>query len=337
MLNGRFDANDILPTIQELMGFSSDYSQGQPMPIQDWPTQEGTLFVEGDRAEVVLTGEREARTKVVIDGETVSTAGVYEARGLTMKEGEGGWLACWRELNIESGNTGLPYRPRCLLNGQDIGFPADRVYPHWRPAIMADGSDFLVAWVDNPDGATDELETIGTRVSRLHSGVWSEEGSLQVSVYPHAVEIGRGVDGVVRLWWSESQDQLLGRYTRRIRMMRWSGSAWEEEFVVLPDREERLERSALSEDGSILAVLVGKQEGAGLALIQMDSGRREDLTVGAVLPGVAPWWEEGVLWWVEYGSKLCTLTECVEVEGEIQDAGPGWGVAATEGGLGRFR
>ena len=65
-------------------------------------------------------------------------------------------MACWRELHLDWGTDEIdfPWTPECRLDDgsgwTDLSFPAEMVFPFWRPAIaeMEDGT-LLFAFSDN--------------------------------------------------------------------------------------------------------------------------------------------------------------------------------------------
>jgi hypothetical protein len=262
---------DYGPTLAAHLGVDLPWAQGLPIApafdTLDAPARSGEVGVGSAGTHVVATrylDGYEARSEVVLDGVVVSGDDALVADGASLYEDVAGPIACFRELRLTPGELFWPWAPRCLRNGEDLGFPESEVGTDWRPAFASDGDALWVAYNHNPDGIG-ELgvdDEVGLRVRRFVDGAWSDPLATPAyfPVEPSLVPTAEGA--AVAFGTNASGDE--SRYTRHIRVLRVSDGLTllgESDIDLSPwlGDPQRAERATLTRlgDGRLALAILG--------------------------------------------------------------------------------
>lgn len=261
--------------------------------------------------------DRTARSEVVLDGEVVSSLDAHAAEEPVLHAaGDAAW-ACFRELDVATGEDFLPWRARCLAHADgawaEIGFPDAEVGASFRPALRARDGVLWAAWPRNPDGAAD----IGLNGEvALALAPWTEAGwgapLTATALYPTDVALAATDRGLL-VAVGTNLDPPDARYTRRIRVVPvdLSGEpalddAVDLTFESVAGPDARIERPALTADGDAvrLAALAHLAEGDTIVVVteSVDGGLSwSDPVVlpdaGPPFPHLGPAWQNDRLVW----------------------------------------
>lgn len=316
-----WDLIDVAPTFAHLLGWSMPYAEGLHI-VAGGTNRSGSLDVAPGTSSdtsvwVELREDPAVRAELWSAAGRMSAEGVREARGPVQVTGPAGTLLCWREIREQGEMT--PWEPRCKLDRgagwEDVGFPAEVVYPYWKPSILADGDGFLVLWADNPSGSSDPLPETNTRLHRWADNSWSEVLAPATEVYPAGPTLARRGDRLVAAWVS-SPNQEQGRYNRSIRVRTAQDGLWLDDQYIEPKvlNLGRFDAPTLRTDGRAMGLRVTDLDGQTSirAMLADDDGAGwgglAPVSEGPVLPQIDPvWWRDQLLW-AEEGGQVCAGT-----------------------------
>ncbi|MFZ5479935.1 MAG: sulfatase-like hydrolase/transferase [Myxococcota bacterium] len=280
--DGRYLLADVAPTVAAHLGIDLPYAQGLPLS-----SLADTANVPGRSGEVAvavagqhLAAQRwrddfDARSEVVVDGEVVSTPGVFAAEAPSLAETSLGTVACWREYTREENDDGyFPWTARCLADTgdgwTDIGFPDPDVGPFWRARIAERDGRVWVAWLHTPKNRGVNGDDDGVwAASWTPDGGWSDPSGTDVQFTTVDVEVAATEDGLLAAAGTSLGDPL-GPYSRRIATWGFSTSGAAEgegevfDFEYTLSSPRRVERPALAADGDHVR----------LAMLAFEEGRR---------------------------------------------------------------
>ncbi len=361
--DGPWGIDDLAPTLAEHLGIDLPFGRGLPLsPLVDGlgGGRSGELLgdVDGDlRGTRRWTDRFERRAEVWVDGSRLSDLAAHDADAVTVARGDGGDLACFRELVLDESADTWPWAARCLWRRdgpwEEVGFLSGApIGPGWSADITAlPGGTFAVAWVENVETTADFAEGVG-----LGLATWSPEDGwgprvLASTVYPSEPAVAWGSGGVVAaVATGLSGDE--ARFERLIRVYDGFGGERASFGAELYAPEGRAERPALDVDGdrARLAWVVSSAEGTALAWGASEDGGAS-WGEPALVPGsdgavmhLTPVWEGDDLVWIDVqggearrcASQPPDLPNCVPLGSPRADGlGRGWvtvdrGVGAWE-------
>lgn len=173
--SGGYSLIDIAPTLASHLGIDLPWGQGLPLsPLVEGASGGRTGEVEvsssnGHVATQVWLDDFHARSEIQVDGEVVSTPGIYSAENPTLYVGDSASIVCFRELSEEVEDGFYPWRPRCLANTgsgwEDIGFPDDYTGPFFEATIDEKDGSYWISWLYTPR-TRDVDGTDGIRLAR---------------------------------------------------------------------------------------------------------------------------------------------------------------------------
>lgn len=321
--DGTWTGIDLGPTLAAHLGAQMPWAQGLPMAsivpgLVDATVRSGETDLVADGAHVAtrrFLDDPAQRSEVLVDGEVVSTPGVFAAEAPALLDTGEAVYTCFRELALDPGEEEWPWRARCLASKgtgwSEIGFAEEDVGPLFRPVLLPWGDDGLVAlWGHNPN-AIAELGVDGDvglwAATWTPGGGWGAPAVLE-AYFPTHVAALRTSEGAVAAF-TTNQGDITARATRHTRVARWDG----EGLVALADvslasvlgEGSRGERPALARDGDVLrlALLGTGPGGQGVYVAEStDEGASWSEPValpeaGVPFPNVAPAWDAGVVAW----------------------------------------
>jgi hypothetical protein len=249
-----YTIEDVSRTIARVLGVQHPYSSGLVMndifeAAPGGDDRQGAITPSASGSEMAWqqwNDDPDARSQVEIDGEVVSSPDALLAEAPTVFEARSGeTFACWRELNLYIGTSAIdwPWTGHCRVKQdgewQDIGFPAEMVYPMWEAALNVDDSGrLLVAWPDNPSATTYNDTRAWIRLWRWSADAgWQGTTDGPGAVFPTDASLA-WADG--HAWVAFARSDLAsdggqdpGRYTRHISVQRVAfaadgGETWNE-------------------------------------------------------------------------------------------------------------
>lgn len=305
---------DLAPTAAALLDIDLPWAEGrvardffsQDLPVDRTGVAE-RVVLEDSVAEVVFLDDRDHRSEVRLDGERLSPPEAVLAGGLAgLQDGDRDWL-CHRSMALDADASTAPWVAACharVGDGpvEDLALPWTEVAPHWRPALLSDGDEGLVAlWSHNPEGTVvggkegDEA----LRAAWWHDGAW-ERMDLHVLVSfatdVTAVRAGSEIVAVV----AAGEPGRESRHARRLYVARlsletgtWSPLSRLELEAPGDDWSWRIEHPSLSvdTDGIVHVAAVGQgQDTTWLVRARSADGGRtwQQTEVPAEIPPLLP-------------------------------------------------
>ncbi len=176
------------------------------------------------------------KSRIVVDGEALSTEGAVHAEEPVVVRGPDRDLACWRELSFAPAPFDTigewAWRARCMQREpdgawSDVGFPISPVEPYFHPALATDaGGRFWLAFADNPNGNWEAPEQVLRLLRKTQNGDWEgdDQGQATMALPLHPSLAVDGDTAWVAITTSEEQvdasEKKKGRYTRHIEVYR---------------------------------------------------------------------------------------------------------------------
>ncbi|MES2644167.1 MAG: sulfatase-like hydrolase/transferase [Myxococcota bacterium] len=346
-LDGPISQLDLAPTLAAHLGIPLPWAEGLPIAeVVPGVARTGTanIVASGEHtADQRWLGGRAARSEVRVDGAVVSTPGIYAAEAPTLLSTEAGALVCFRELDAVEDAGFLPWRARCLAEGDgtwiEMGFPDAEVGPFFRAALIERGQRTWAAWPNNPHANTEVGDEGGVGLaiaSWAPTTGWTDRVWAR-AIFPTDVALVATERGLVAAVGTSLGDPDY-RYTRRIRVVpvlvgettMQVDEAVELTLDTLLGADTRVEHAALTATGNVASIaMLGRSEVAVViaAATSDDGGRTWADAValpdgGAPLPHLAPAWDGAfVVWGVlgENGAALCRASpgdpaaDCVDI------------------------
>ena len=213
-----------------------------------------------------------ARSEIRVDGEVVSTPGIYSAERPTLFVGDTAKLVCFRELSEESEEGFLPWKPRCLADTgsgwEDIGFPDDVTGPFFEPTIAEQDGKYWVSWLYTPR-TRDVDGTDGIRLASWEPGVgWSGEQGTSVVFTSTGVTFTPTASGFLVAATTNLNDPN-EPYTRRTTIFTFNdegiddGNEFDFQLEELTGDIRRVEHPTLTADGDDVKVAMLAMEPEG--------------------------------------------------------------------------
>lgn len=352
-LDGYYTHSDVTATVAAHLGIELPWGEG--MAITEAiaglnnvaPAGEVDVSASGGLVGVRRwTGDRDARSEVVVDDTVLSTPGIVQAEGPVVLDGETRDYACFRELDLDPDADFWPWIERCLVDDgtgwEEIGFPDAEVSTFFRPALQEVDGVLYAAWGYNPDGIGESGQD---NIVGIRHSTWTPEtgwsAPLRLSaLYPTDPALLR-VSGSTLVAAAVNLDPPDARYTRRVRLWRASGSLTEITEFTLPELlsgSVRVERPALgASDGVIRLAMLGMDlTQTVLAVVESaDNGATWSAPVslplqGTPLPHLSPQWMGAELVWAaadpadeDASFQLCraavdaTAATCIPAGGRV--------------------
>ena len=209
------------------------------------------------------------KSRILVDGEALSTDGAVHAEAPAVIRGVDQDLACWRELSFAPAPFDTigewAWRGRCAQRGKDgawtdVGFPVSPVQPYFRPSLAVDsGGRFWLAFADNPNGNWEAPEQVLRVLRKTQNGDWegADEGQATMALPLHPSLVVKDDTAYVAITTSEEQVDAAakkkGRYTRHIEVYRveWPvgrSQSWTRVFRTTTAFEDAGDTGMLSAD-----------------------------------------------------------------------------------------
>jgi len=216
---------DIGATAAALLGIPLPWSEGfvrddlmqTPLGVSSRLGIADLARVTGHQAAVEFLPNPAHRSRLVLDGVTVSDpeAVLVEAPVLSVDD-RGAWT-CWRELILHS-DADSPWVPRCLastdgITWQDLGSPVEEVGLFWEAALVPDGVGSVYALFANDPVVSESIVPLD--LAHATGGTWSHLPTMSETSFPVSVSSAT-LGSTTVLAMGAARDREMARHNRDI-------------------------------------------------------------------------------------------------------------------------
>lgn len=336
-VEGAYSLTDVAPTLANHLDIELPWASGLPFGPDSGTSRQGTV-------KIVQSGEHlafseyldtlEHRSRVVVDGEVLSSPDAWAAEAPSLLESEDGtrlW-ACFRELRIDPEEDYLPWEARCLEKQdgawKDIAFADGRIGPLFEASLVERDGHLWAGWLYTPLTRIEGEDEDAVVLSQWDGEKWSSPFSKNIDFATTNISVAANGKGLV-LMAATNDAEPNQAYSRHIQGWVWSekGIQKNHEFRILPELspEGRVELPAVRSLGNHLWMAMAEVDEAhrGLGWVESEDGgsswgETSFLPAEGLFLNMPPKWDGNYLVWAQVQGEEAQLCRSDSPEGVPQ-------------------